>query len=70
MEDLALSAYFHLIVPISLDLPLTDRPADKPTEVPALELPGRTLLFYLYGAVLNVPAGFASILSFLHGQKE
>ena len=69
-EDLALSAYLHLSLPISLNLSMTYGSADKPTEMTALELPGGALVPYLCRAVLNVPTGFASILRFLHRQEE
>jgi hypothetical protein len=70
MKDLALSAYFHLAIPISLNLSMAYGSTDKPTEMSALELPCRAILLYLRGAVLNVPTGFAPILSVLLGQKE
>ena len=70
MEDLALPAYFHLTVPISLNLSMAYGSTDKPTEMTALELPGGALIPYLRGAVLNVPTGFASILRFLHRKEE
>jgi hypothetical protein len=60
-EDLALPAYLHLALPITMNLSIADRSADKPTEMPTIKLPCRALLLYLYGAVLNVPTGYFSI---------
>ena len=70
MEDLALPTYFHLTVPISLNLSMAYGSTDKPTEMTTLELPSGALIPYLCGAALNVPTGFASILRFLHGQEQ
>ena len=43
---------------------------DKPAEMSTLELPGGALFPRLCGTALNVPAGFTSILRFLHRQEE
>ena len=69
-EDLTFSAYPHFAFPVSLNLPLTQGPTDKPTEMPTVIFPGRTSFSCFRGASLEVPTRLSTVLWFLHSQKE
>ena len=56
MEDLTLTADFHLFLPTPLDLAVAYGPVDKPAKMPELEFPSRAVFPPFSLAILNGPA--------------
>jgi len=56
-EHFALSAYFHLFLPVLLHLTMTDRPVNKPAKMPYLKFPCRTVLPDRHGTLSYHPTG-------------
>jgi hypothetical protein len=54
-----------------LDFSLTDRPINKPAQMPHLEFPSRAIAFDFRGALFYYPTGpLFNVLGFLHGEDK
>ena len=70
LEDLALSAYLHLVLPVSLYFSLTYGAADKPTEMSTVIFPGGTFFSCFWRTGLDFPTRFSPISGFFHGHEK
>jgi hypothetical protein len=70
LEDLALSAYLHLVLPVSLYFSLTYGATNKPTEMSTVKFPGGTFFFCFWRTGLDFPTGFSPISGFFHGHEK
>lgn len=59
LVNFAVSAYFHLLFPVSLDRALADRSVDEPAKVSGIKLPCGAILPVLRGTTARQPAGLA-----------
>lgn len=67
----ALPAQFHFVHPAALIFALAKGPSKKPTEISDFELPHKTILSPLDGAVRYLPTRRRVLIhSSTHGQKE
>jgi len=70
-EHLALSAYFHLLLPAFLRTSMANRPINKPTKISHLKLPCWAVLPDLHGTLPYYPTGrFFPIGRLFRGYKK
>jgi hypothetical protein len=71
LEYLTLPAQFHLLWPAVLNVTVTDRPVNEPTEMPGLKFPRRAAASRIPGTISHHPTGFLPFPGEgLQGQKK
>jgi len=69
-QNLARPTNLHLFMPIFLNGTFANGYINKPTEIPSLELPCRTLFLTFKRRFLNNPGSFNSLLSIINSKNN